>query len=694
MRISFRFWITGFLFLGLFSVVALRGDDDLDKIRQQRVENLLPPAKSPAEAASALQRAEGWAKSQLPDGSWSDIDYADQTRGGWKALGHLSRTSAMADAYVRGPATDPARAAVRPAILRAFQFWTQKDLKNPNWWNNDIGAPLDLERIMLVMGPDMDDATRAGGLKILDRLHPQGTGQNLVWETGIQLDKGLLTGDAALVRASRDVIFGELKIARSEGIQPDFSFHQHGPQQQMGNFGLAYAVEMVGWANVFRGTSMGLSETQLGVLRDYLVKGEAPMIWRGVMDVGSCGRQLFPGVAVHHGESVLGALRAIVPVDSAHAGEYQAAAALAAGTLSVDAPGARLNIDYYTSDYIVHRRSDFAAYLKMCSSRVIGTEKVNSENLLGRYLADGALWLYESGHEEEDVFPFLDWRRIPGVTCAQDGPTLAPAGKMQTDFAGGVSDGVNGAAGLDYNRDGVTAKKSWFFFDGRILCLGAGITGTTDAPGATSLDQRFSPDAVEIRDASGDPGPSAVPAPLQERPGVSWICAGTRGYVFAQPQAVWVGTATQKGSWNEVYTAGSSAPVAKDIFSVWISHGVRPQAASYVYTLLPATTPAQVKAYSLHPGIEILSNTTAIQAARDAEAHLVEAIFYAPGEFQENGRTIAADQSCALLLHEDTGKITVADPTEKESQVNITLAGASRVFPFPVGDQAGISTGD
>jgi chondroitin AC lyase len=670
--------------------VGAHGDDDFAKIKQQRIAYLVHAADSghAAGAASPAEQAGAWLKSQQVDGSWSDIDYSDQTRGGWKTLAHLQRAARMALIYAREREAGTADPALRDAVLSAFQFWTQKDFRNPNWWNNDIGAPLLLEQIMLLMEKDMDAVTRVGGMQILDRLSPEGTGQNLVWENGIQLDKALLAGDPAGLRRSRDIIFGELKITRDEGIQPDFSFHQHGPQQQMGNYGLSFAREMTAWATIFRGTSLALVETQLGILRDYLLRGEAPVVWRGTMDIGSCGRQLFPNIPVLHGKSVLAALDELTLIDPAHTAEYQAASARAAGTFPGDDPGAARNIDYYTSDYLVHRRAGFAAYLKMCSRRVIGTEVVNDENLSGRYLADGALWVYESGLEEKDIFPVLDWRRIPGVTCAQAGPTLRPAGMMDTDFAGGVSDGTNGAAGLDYNRDGVTAKKSWFFLGGRIVCLGAGITGTADAPVDTSLDLRFPPGTVVI---DGHPGGNGIP---QAMTGVGWICAGTRGYVFAQPQTVWIGTQPQQGSWTNIYKAGSPEKITSDIFSIWLDHGIRPHDATYAYTLLPATTPAQVKSFAAQPGIEIVSNTTAIQAVRDRDAHLLAAIFFTPGQLQADGQVVSVDQPCALLLHESTGKITVADPTEKESRVTVTVGGVAKPFDFPQGGNAGASSGD
>ena len=113
----------------------------------------------------------------------------------------------------------------------------------------------------------------------------------------------------------------------------------------------------------------------------------------------------------------------------------------------------------------------------MSSKRVIGAELVNEENLSGYHLADGALYLYQGGDEYTDIFPVWDWRKIPGVTCAQTDIPAFKTSSIESDFVGGVSDGTHGCAALDYVRDGVVAKKAWFFGANSVVCLGAGISG-------------------------------------------------------------------------------------------------------------------------------------------------------------------------------------------------------------------------
>ena len=64
------------------------------------------------------------------------------------------------------------------------------------------------------------------------------TGQNKVWLAGNVLIRALLQNDWQLAKEARKVIASEITLGQKEGINADWSFHQHGPQQQFGNYGL------------------------------------------------------------------------------------------------------------------------------------------------------------------------------------------------------------------------------------------------------------------------------------------------------------------------------------------------------------------------------------------------------------------------------------------------------------------------
>lgn len=106
------------------------------------------------------------------------------------------------------------------------------------------------------------------------------TGQNRTWLAGNVLVRGLLERNDSLVQTARDAIVAEVAVAAEgkEGIQPDRSFHQHGPQQQFGNYGLAYVSGIASWGKIFQGTRYALSAGQTRVLRGLVLDGMSKTI--------------------------------------------------------------------------------------------------------------------------------------------------------------------------------------------------------------------------------------------------------------------------------------------------------------------------------------------------------------------------------------------------------------------------------
>ena len=628
-----------------------------------------------------------WTARLRPDGSWPDVNYADQSRGFWKTSAHLARVQAMAVRYAEEKAAGAADAPLKAATLAAAHYWIEHDFRNSNWWQNEIGVPRYIATILLLMEDEISPEDRAAGLKIAARATISMTGQNLVWMTGIVFRRALIEGNMDLARQARDVIAEEVKIAPhiqgaapdtepagEEGLQSDHSFHQHGPQQQFGNYGLAFAGDLTEWAWKWRDTPLALPEAKLALLRDYYLRGLAAVTVNGTMDISACGRQLFPGSPASKGMRVLALLAAMADVDLAHAEEYRAAARQASQPGGAGATGLT---DYFRSDYIVCRRPGFYASVKLCSHRVIGTEATNAENVSGRYLADGALFLYQTGREFTDIFPVWDWRRVPGVTCATTGTTLAPAGWMGTDYAGGVTDGVCGAAGMENHRDGVDGRKGWFFFDEGVVCLGAGITGTT-GPVRTSIDQRL---------AEGETKSSEGPISLEPQlhSGLRWVLHGKEGYLFPEPQDVWAGTQQQRGSWKNVYASGSATEIGRDVFSIWIDHPA--ESGSYAYMLVPDASVQKLEGYVAHSPIEVLSNTPKLQAARSNISGVTEILFFEAGKLDAENLSIAADHPCAVIIR--SGTTFVSDPTQKGQELTLTINGKALPVKLPQGQMAG-----
>ena len=64
-----------------------------------------------------------------------------------------------------------------------------------------------------------------------------------------------------------------IRIRTDEGIQRDFSFHQHGPQLYNGGYGLTFMIDMCNYATVLAGTRYAFAHDKLSLLADHLFEG-------------------------------------------------------------------------------------------------------------------------------------------------------------------------------------------------------------------------------------------------------------------------------------------------------------------------------------------------------------------------------------------------------------------------------------
>ena len=681
-------------FLVFAGCVTARAESDPHRVARQlreyflgettvHGEKLLDDVETPKTSVSEAMRLIG---KMREDGSWGDIDYASGDRASWPAFGQITRVLSMVVQARRGD-TSPADAAkCIAAAHRAMGYWIEHDFQCPNWWFNEIGVPKVLGHVALLLDNDMTPEERHYILDVALARSKVGTmtGQNRAWLAGIGIMRAAEMNDDALLAQAAAVIRDEIRVTTGEGLQPDWSFQQHGRQEQFGNYGLSYAAEMAQWAAVLGGTRYAVEGDKLAIIRNYLLQGQAWVAWRGAMDISSCGRQLDPGSPREKVASTDGVMRAMALVDPASAGDYEAYVARNRDGAANDLIGNRC---FWRSDYIIHRRPEWMASLKMYSTRVVPGECVNSQNLSGAHLEDGATFFYRTGHEYDDIFPDWDWRKIPGVTGWQtDEPIVWPSKAkplQKTAFVGGVSDGMKGCAAMDFQRDGIRAKKAWFFCGDVVACLGADISSSGSERVVTTINQCLLQGPVRTQHGGKSSASSVISARLDD---IEWIEQDGLRYVFPGPQKVNIEAGARTGNWNTVFKTASTPKddVNKHVFTLWLDHGSGPQGASYAYFVEPTG--------ANDPGVKILSNSAAVQAVSMGDG-CIGAVFWSAGSATLNNMTIRVDRPCVLLetSSSDGRQITVADPTEQIRTLRIVIGGRSMELALPQGGDAGKS---
>ena len=601
------------------------------------------------------------------DGSWPEIDYTSKERGGWTPRNHISKLLVIAKSYQTKGTQFYHKNAVSEKIHLSLNYWLDNDFQCPNWWYPEIGVPQVLAPVLILMEAELTPEQKESGIKILNRSRIGMTGQNKVWQSGNVLLRNLLLKNEDTIRLAATSIHEELVVSTGEGVQPDWSYHQHGPQLQFGNYGLAYVGDMIKWISILRNTPFQFDESKISILRNYLLEGQQWVTWKDRYDISACGRQLFPKAQETKAASLSGLYSKMEKLDPDFADEYKKA------NEYINLSG---NRHFWRSDIQIQRTPEYYFSVKMCSERVIGAESCNSENIQGYYMGDGATFLYQTQKEYNDIFPFWDWKKIPGTTVHQDNDTLpdltARGYRIESDFVGGVSDGKNGIAVMDYNRDGLKARKSWFMFDNKIVCLGAGISSSEGIPVATSVNQSFLKGNVTIKTSDGE----KLAGEAEELKNPGWIIHDNIGYIFPSGGNLKLETREVSGSWNWVASRYPEEIIKAGIFKLWFDHGTNPKAETYQYILVPNASKQIMDELESDKPFNI-RNEKEIQEVISADGEIAGIVFYQPVKSGVFGG-IEVDKPCLVIVKSQTDglQISVADPTQLLSEIELTISGS------------------
>ena len=196
------------------------------------------------------------------DGSWPDIDYTNQRRGGWPVKEHLENVQILGIAYKSEGSKYFRKSTVSKKIHLSLNYWLTNDFLSPNWWDQHIGVPELLGPTLFLMEDELSKEQMSQALVLMRRAEIKMTGQNKVWLSGNVLFRSLLVQDADSIAMASKSIQEELNVSKGEGIQPDWSYHQHGSQLQFGNYGLSYLEDMLRWHQILNKTPFAFEENK------------------------------------------------------------------------------------------------------------------------------------------------------------------------------------------------------------------------------------------------------------------------------------------------------------------------------------------------------------------------------------------------------------------------------------------------
>lgn len=642
----------------------------------------------------------------LTDGSWSDINYREIPAGNWGPWDHVRRLTQMARAY-RTPGQslyrDPRLLADIEAALRFVPtFYPVTSDRPGNWWFWVIGIPLDLGPTLVLMQDDISktvlDACVAsmqahvGSAPGLTPTFSTLEGQNLVWSSFNHLHLALLTGSTNRMKQVRDSFARATIRTNRDGIQADDSFQQHGPQLYTGGYGGAFANDVARYALLTNGTEYALPTANAQVFADYVANGIAWSLFHNYFDVSVVGREVARSST--SGYQGLASLLQMSFVESTRRNEITSAAKKMlqtwAGTLTPELAGLAARIEssaaataswpsghrhYFESDYTIHRRPTYFASVKMLSSRTLSGENTNGENLLGARQSDGRFHLVTRGNEYQtgDVWPTMDWTRLPGITVEQQ-PNAAGSdyGIGWRTFVGGAGDGKNGVSAMDLLALGssLSVKKGWFFFDDSIVFLTSDIRSGSPYVVETVIDQRpvlsATPLVLDGVASSANPFSAALT-------NVRWAAADGIGYYFFDGAPLKVKRETRAGSWSALGGSSDSHTVSNPMLTMWIDHGTMVFNGTAAYAVVPDVDAASMNRWVATNPLNILANNENVSAVRNNRDGAVGVIFWNPGAIDG----ISTDTPAVVYRTDDKTHVhlSIADPSQGSGTMRITLNG-------------------
>ncbi len=672
-------------FVAVFSILASASDKSVDfgQLRQKVVDFELGAGLSDEVIKNAVdalgvvgsfetpqsctvKQLEDILKLLKSDGSFSDIDYSSRGRSDWQVINHLLRIKQFLVASSNLKLSHSKKTLVRQKASLALDYWLEKDLKNPNWWYNEIGVPKVLGGIACIYYDSLTAEQMQKTVTILKRARISRTGQNLLWLAANALHLAIITEDEALFAKAANAAKKPIVVTSNEGIQPDWSFHQHGPQLYQGNYGRHFAHSTAFLLYLLNDTKYEFSEKESQTVTNYLLEGTQWMMWGKLLDYNTWGRQVAYSDRFQGPDLVI-PLQGMVKAGGELKDKFVAWVARI-GRNEAGGQGAPVGNRYFwRSDFMVQRSENFYTSLRMNSKRTLGNEICNSEGLLNYFLADGATMIYVDGQEFDQIFPVWDWHRIPGVTCPQFAKRVTKwlPYRGKTDFVGGVSNGKVGVGSMDYDRFGVKGKKSWFFCGDFFVGLGAGITSDNTEKIHTSVNQTLAKGKISKGQGSK----------------WQWCQHDKISYFFPKGQQFYAQKKSQSGNWKRLKSQCSGENITKDIFSIGIDHGIKPQNSSYSYVVYPkmgAKNAAKIADKNL---VKILKNEAKIQAVSYKDAVMIS--FFQAGTFAG----VKVSQPCLVIKQKE--RAYISDPTQKLTEITISVDGKEQLIELPQGGYAG-----
>lgn len=416
---------------------------------------------------------------------------------------------------------------------------------NLNWWDYEIGTPKSLTNTLILLNGDISIDEKKKYTAPIKTFAPDSDkilssvgkaepakGGNLVDIAKVKLLESIIEEDKDMMKNSIDSFNKVFTYVQSNatgkernGFYKDGSYIDHQDVPYTGAYGVVLLEGISQMMPMIKETPFNDKTQNNTTLKSWIDDGFMPLIYKGEMMDLSRGRAISRENETSHSASATvmkSLLRLSDAMDDSTKTKYKQIvktsvksyssynqndylnsysdiskmkSLMGDSTISTNGLTQQLKI-YNGMDRVTYHNKDldFAFGLSMTSKNVARYESINNENLKVWHTGAGMSYLYNSDvkHYRDNFWATADMTRLPGTTTLNDMPSTNT--KTDKSFVGGTKlNNKYASIGMDFeNQDKtLTAKKSYFILNDKIVFLGTGIKSTDSSKNpVTTIENR------------------------------------------------------------------------------------------------------------------------------------------------------------------------------------------------------------
>ncbi|HCY6845114.1 TPA: polysaccharide lyase 8 family protein [Staphylococcus aureus] len=511
---------------------------------------------------------------------------------------------------------------------------------NLNWWDYEIGTPKSLTNTLILLNGDISSDEKKKYTAPIKTFAPKSDeilssvgkaepakGGNLVDIAKVKLLESIIEEDKDMTKNSIDSFNKVFTYVQSNstgkernGFYKDGSYIDHQDVPYTGAYGVVLLEGISQMMPMIKETPFKETSQNDTILKSWIDDGFMPLIYKGEMMDLSRGRAISRENETSHSASVTvmkSLLRLSDAMDESTKAKYKKIvktsvksdssykqndylssysdiskmkALMEDSTLSTNDLTQQLKI-YNDMDRVTYHNKDldFAFGLSMTSKNVARYESINNENLKGWHTGAGMSYLYNSDvkHYRDNFWATADMKRLAGTTTLDNEEPKENKNSDKTFVGGTKFDDQHASIGLEFeNQDKtLTAKKSYFILNDKIVFLGTGIKNTDSSMNPVTT--------IENRKANGytlyTDDKQTTNSDNQETNSVFLESTDTKkniGYHFLNKSKINVKKESHTGKWSEINKSQKTEDKKDEYYEVTQKHSNSDN--KYGYVLYPS----------------------------------------------------------------------------------------------------------